>query len=183
MENGWPDLSGQLIRLLLYEMGRSIQREMMQIVMTGALIAILITAIWIDLRSSRIPNWLTLPTMVFALATHAWLGGTQEALFGLAGLGTGFGLFFALYVSAGIGAGDVKLMGTVGAMLGPSGALLSGALAILVGGAYAAGIMLYQSYLSRNGFAHEEAPLRLRYGIAIAGGTLLVQLGFDPSGA
>src|SRR5687767_8514122 len=104
----------------------------MKMVMIIALIAVLTTAIWTDLRSSLIPNWLTFSTMTLALAAHAWLGGTQEALFGFAGLATGLGLFLILYVFAGIGAGDVKLMGAVGAIVGPYGALLSGALAILV---------------------------------------------------
>lgn len=152
----------------------------MKMVMIVALIAVLITAIWTDLRSSRIPNSLTFSTMILALAAHASLGGTQEALFGLAGLATGLGLFLALYVFAGIGAGDVKLMGAVGAMVGPSGALLSGALAILVGGAYAAGVMAYQSCLNRLGWDQERVSPRLRYGIAIAGGTLLFELGINP---
>jgi len=117
-----------------------------------------------------------------ALAAHAWLGGTQQALFGLAGLATGLGLFLVLYVSAGIGAGDVKLMAAVGAMVGPFGALISGGLAILVGGAYAAGVLAYRSCLTRFGWGQEAVSLRLRYGLAIAGGTLLFQLGINPFG-
>jgi prepilin peptidase CpaA len=120
--------------------------------------------------------------MIFALSAHAWLVGTQEALFGLAGLATGLGLFLVLYVFAGIGAGDVKLMGAVGAIVGPYGALLSGALAILVGGAYAAGIIAYRSWLNRFGKGQEALSSRLRYAIAIAGGTLLFQFGFNPFG-
>lgn len=154
----------------------------MKMVMIVALIAVLTTAIWTDLRSSRIPNWLTFSTMILALATHAWLGGTQQALFGLAGLATGLGLFLVLYVFAGIGAGDVKLMGAVGAMVGPFGALISGGLAILVGGAYAAGVLAYRSCLIRFGWGREPVSLRLRYGLAIAGGTLLFQLGINPFG-
>jgi prepilin peptidase CpaA len=120
--------------------------------------------------------------MLLALAIHAWLGGTQEALFGLAGLATGLGLFLVLYVTAGIGAGDVKLMGAVGALVGPYGALISGGLAILVGGAYAVGVMVYRSSLTRFGWGQEVPSLPLRYGVAIAGGTLLFQLGINPFG-
>jgi len=148
----------------------------MKMVMIVALIAVLTTAIWTDLRSSRIPNWLTFSTMILALAAHAWLGGTQQALFGLAGLATGLGLFLVLY------AGDVKLMAAVGAMVGPFGALISGGLAILVGGAYAAGVLAYRSCLTRFGWGQEAVSLRLRYGLAIAGGTLLFQLGINPFG-
>jgi len=154
----------------------------MKMVMIIALIAVLTTAIWTDLRSSRIPNWLTFSTMIFAIAIHAYLGGSEEALFGLAGLATGLGLFLIPYLSAGMGAGDVKLMGAVGAIVGPSDALLSGALAILVGGAYAAGVMAYRASLTRFGWGQEAMCSRLRYGIAIAGGTLLFQLRFNPFG-
>jgi prepilin peptidase CpaA len=161
---------------------------------------VLVTAMCIDLRSSRIPNWLTFPAMGFALVAHAWLGGLQGAIFSLAGLGTGLGLFLILYVSGSIGAGDVKLMAAVGAIMGPYGALLSGLLAILVGGLYALGAMCYQWGFATTGrklvYATQGAllmrgqawsqelalPFRLRYGLAVAGGTLLFQLGLHPFG-
>lgn len=170
------------------------------VVIGGALAAVLMTAMWIDLRSSRIPNWLTFPAMGVALLGHAWFGGVSEAIFGLAGLGAGLGLFLILYVTGSIGAGDVKLMAAVGALIGPSGALISAVLAILVGGVYALGAMCFQWGLigagrklvsatwgvllvGRKGWTQELAlPFRLRYGLAIAGGTLLFQLGLHPFG-
>ena len=172
----------------------------METVMVGALVAVLMTAMWTDLRASRIPNWLTFSAMGFALVVHAWFGGLQGALVGLTGLGAGLGLFLILYLSGSIGAGDVKLMAAVGALVGPSGAVLSGLLAIIVGGAYALGAMCYQwgvlgtgrrlvsatqgALLTRgSGWARElQLPFRLRYGFAVAGGTLLFQLGLHPFG-
>ncbi len=172
----------------------------METVMGGALAAVLMTAMWTDLRASRIPNWLTFSAMGFALVVHACLGGLQGAIFGLTGLGAGLGLFLILYLSGSIGAGDVKLMAAVGALVGPSGALLSGLLAIMVGGAYALGAMCYQwgvlgagrklvsatqgALLTEgSGWARElQLPFRLRYGFAVAGGTLLFQSGLHPFG-
>ena len=172
----------------------------METVMVGALAALLMTAMWTDLRASRIPNWLTFSAMGFALVVHVWVGGLQGAIFGLTGLGTGLGLLLILYMSGSIGAGDVKLMAAVGALVGPSGALLSGLLSIMVGGAYALGAMCYQwgvlgagrklvsatqgaILTSGSGWARElQLPFRLRYGLAIAGGTLLFELGFHPFG-
>ena len=61
----------------------------METVMVGALAAVLMTAMWTDLRASRIPNWLTFSAMGFALLVHACLGGLQGAIFGLTGLGAG----------------------------------------------------------------------------------------------
>ena len=164
------------------------------------LTVVLVTAIGADLRSSRIPNWLTFPAMGFALVTHAWLGGLQGAIFSLAGLGAGLGLFLLIHLSGSIGAGDVKLMAAVGAIMGPYGALLSGLLAIMVGGLYALGAMCYQWGFDTTGrklasaaqgalrtggkvWAQElQLPFRLRYGLAVAGGTLLFQLGLHPFG-
>ena len=120
--------------------------------------------------------------MAFALAAHAWLGGFREAIFGLAGLATGLGLFFVLYVSGGVGAGDVKLMGAIGAMVGPYGALVSGVLTLLVGGAYASGLLAYEWSLGKPGRMYEQASFQLRYSVAIAGGTLLFLAGVHPLG-
>jgi prepilin peptidase CpaA len=173
---------------------------MMEPVMVVALAAVLVTAVCTDLRSSRIPNWLTFSAMGFALSTHAWLGGFQGVIFSLAGLGAGLGLFLILYVSGSIGAGDVKLMAAIGAIMGPYGALLSGLLAIMVGGLYALGAMCYQWGFATTGrkllcatqgvllmggkaWTLELAlPFRLRYGLAVAGGTLLFVLGLHPFG-
>ena len=173
---------------------------MMEPGMIVALAVVLVTAIGTDLRSSRIPNWLTFSAMGFALVVHAWLGGMHEAIFSLAGLGTGLGLFLALYVTGSIGAGDVKLMAAVGALVGPYGALLSGLLAIVFGGVYALGAMCYQwgfvttgrklvhaaqgFFLTRGKACGQELalPFRLRYGLAVAGGTLLFLLGLHPFG-
>ena len=164
------------------------------------LTVVLVTAMCTDLRWSRIPNWLTFPAMGFALLAHAWVGGLQGALFSLAGLGAGLGLFLVLYVTGSSGAGDVKMMAAVGALIGPYGALLSGLLAILVGGLYALGAMCYQWGFATTGrklvYATQGAlqmrgkawsqelalPFRLRYGLAVAGGTLLYQLGLHPFG-
>lgn len=162
------------------------------------LTVVLVTATYTDLRSSRIPNSLTFTAMAIGLITHACLSGVPGILFSLEGLGAGLGLFLLLYASGGIGAGDVKLMAAVGAIVGPYGALLSGLLTIIVGGAYAFGAMCYHwgvaaagrrlvdaaygtIFLEGNAWTRQlQLPFRLRYGLAVAGGTLLYQLGLHP---
>ena len=156
------------------------------------------TAVVTDLRSSRIPNWLTYPAMVVGVCAHMWMNGMAGMVYSLAGLGAGLGLFLILHLSGNIGAGDVKLMAAVGALIGPYGALLSGLLAIVVGGVYALSAMCYQWGFVATGrklasvtqgalltggkvWAQElQLPFRLRYGLAVAGGTLLFQLGLHP---
>jgi prepilin peptidase CpaA len=77
----------------------------------------LIAAVW-DMRTRRLPNWLTVPAfgcgLLFHLCTSGWTGlGTA-----LAGFATGFGVLLVLWLIGGSGAGDVKYMGALGAWLG-----------------------------------------------------------------
>lgn len=171
---------------------------MIEPVILVALVALLVTAVVTDIRFARIPNWLTFPAMVIALALHTWLNGIHGVLFCLAGLGTGLGLLFLVYLLRGIGAGDVKLMAAIGSMLGPYGVLSVVLLSALTGGLYAIGAMGYQWGLTATGqrlvyaacgailaggtgWTKEfQLPFKLRYGLAIAGGTLLFLGGVHP---
>ena len=92
---------------------------------------VLLMAVVMDLRSSRIPNWLTFPAMGFALAGHAWLNNMDGILFSLAGLGMGLGALFLVLSCGGIGAGDVKLMAAIGAFVGVYGVLSCAWLAMI----------------------------------------------------
>jgi prepilin peptidase CpaA len=172
----------------------------MDLILLVILSMVLLTAVITDLRSSRVPNWLTFPAMGVALAGHAWLRDGDGIIFSLAGLGTGLGLFFLLYLAGGIGAGDVKLMAAIGAFVGVHGVLSCAWLAMAIGGAYAVGALCYQWGLADAGrrlvyamygalvvggsaWTRELAlPFKLRYGLAIAAGTLLFQLGLQPFG-
>jgi len=82
-------------------------------------IILLATAAIVDLQWKVIPDWLTLPGVVWALLASAYLGWPRlsEALVGLALCG-GALLLMALISRGGIGGGDVKLVAMIGAMLG-----------------------------------------------------------------
>ena len=71
-----------------------------------------------DLRTRRIPNWLTVPAFALGLLTHAATGGFAGLGFSLLGFLTGFGILFVLWLIGGSGGGDVKMMGALGAWLG-----------------------------------------------------------------
>ena len=77
-----------------------------------------------DWRARRIPNWLTLYSLpiIFLLSIcHQGVWGFVNSLFGLL---AGLALLFIPYIVGGMGAGDVKLLGTLGAITGYKGAIL-----------------------------------------------------------
>lgn len=76
-----------------------------------------------DVRGMRIPNWLTLPGLVVAIAVAAIDSGFQGVLWSLAGAGTALGLLFVPFVFRWLGAGDVKAVMVLGALWG-AGSLL-----------------------------------------------------------
>ncbi len=172
----------------------------MPFILTIILTLLLVTAIYTDLRWSRIPNWLTFSAMGIGIVVHVWIGGLQGASTSLAGLVVGLGLFLLPFVCRAIGAGDVKLMAAIGSMLGPFGAISIAALSVLVGGLYAFGAMSYQWGVvatsrrltcatygtlvigGSTGVGDLRLPFRLRYGLAIAAGTLLFLGGIQPFG-
>jgi prepilin peptidase CpaA len=86
----------------------------------AVLIALLLGAAVFDVRYRRIPNWLTLAGVLMGLGLNAFLDQGRPGLFvsSLKGLAIAFGVYFALYALHAMGAGDVKLMAAVGAVVG-----------------------------------------------------------------
>lgn len=167
---------------------------------SGTLIALLLCAGWIDLRTHRIPNVIVAGGLLFAIVANGLFpayvheNGWTKAL---AGLAVGFGCFLPFYLIRAMGAGDVKLMAMVGAFLGPIGALHAVLASMIAGGVLAVGTMLAarasmrvlrnaaltvrgailapQLGLSAFPTAASDparSPLALPYGLAIAIGTI-----------
>jgi prepilin peptidase CpaA len=90
-----------------------------------------------DLARHRIPNSLVLATLgtgvICNLFSQGWPGIAHSAL----GILTGAATLFPLYFLKGTSAGDVKLMGALGSLLGPSHILLAGLFTLISGGALA----------------------------------------------
>ena len=106
------------------------------IALGGLALALAVWAAWLDLRSRRIPNWLTVPALLLGtgVSTLAWGWlGTKAAL---EGAGLGLGLLLPFVLARGLGAGDWKLMGALGSLLGPSRLLV-----VLMGTVFIAGVM------------------------------------------
>ena len=83
------------------------------------LLALLVAAAIYDVRYRRIPNWLTVLGVVLGFVLN-WLIGPPEGglLFALEGFAASFLVYLFLYALRAMGAGDVKLMAAVGALVG-----------------------------------------------------------------
>jgi prepilin peptidase CpaA len=71
-----------------------------------------------DVRTFRIPNWLSLPLLFSGILYHSVNAGVHGLGASLLGALVGFGLLLPFFIAGGMGAGDVKLMAAVGAWLG-----------------------------------------------------------------
>jgi prepilin peptidase CpaA len=162
-----------------------------QIVWTTALVSL---AAVLDIRTRRIPNWLTLPSLLVAVTAHALSGGLHAMYFSLLAAMLAGGTFLIFFLAGGMGGGDVKLMAAVAAAIGfpNTGALL--VLTSICGGLMAVFVALHNGRLKstivnavsiaghhcHSGLEpHPELhlmnprTLRLPYGVAIAMGALL----------
>jgi prepilin peptidase CpaA len=94
-------------------------------------------AAWLDWRTSRIPNWLTVSGFLAGIGVRSVLLGWHGALSSFEGVGLALAMLLPLVLLRGLGAGDWKLMGSVGALLGPWGMLVVLFVSVLVSGAMA----------------------------------------------
>lgn len=90
-----------------------------------------------DIRYRRIPNWLVLIGIVTGFAWNCYASGWSGLGHAAAGLGLGFALYFPLYLLRARGAGDVKLLAAVGAIVGPGNCVWVCLLTALLGGVIA----------------------------------------------
>src|ERR1700693_5314497 len=72
----------------------------------------------LDWRSRKIPNWLTVSGILAGIILRTTLGGWPGAKSSLEGAGLALGLLLPLVLLRALGAGDWKLMGAVGALMG-----------------------------------------------------------------
>jgi len=166
--------------------------------MAGAL-SVAILGAGTDVASRRIPNRLTYPGILVALAGHLIYEGWHGLWSSLAGGLIGGGIFLIFFLLHAMGAGDVKLITAVGCFAGSSHTLQIVLFSAMAGGVLALGIALWKRRLRavlvnvvelirfhvvERGGVHPELNLsnpqsvRLPYGVAIATGVLFSVLAF-----
>ena len=73
----------------------------------------------IDTFKSRIPNLLNVLLIVTGFTLNFLASGIHGLLLSLIGMALGFGLLVLPYIMGGLGAGDVKTLSALGALIGP----------------------------------------------------------------
>ena len=157
-------------------------------------ILVSVEAGWLDWNSRRIPNWLTVPAFFLGIAVRYLIGGWRGAEMGLKGTGLALIVLLPLVLIRALGAGDWKLMGSVGAFLGPRMLLFVLLASIFVSGLMAIVMMiqtkrvketlrnmaaLVHGFLSFGLRTHPEISLenpgllKLPFGAAVALGTVI----------
>jgi len=92
-----------------------------------------IVAIFFDLRWHKIPNKLCVIAIICGLGLNTYYGQFSGLLSAGFGMSLAFALLIPAFVARMLGAGDIKLMMGIGALIGPQWLLWSLALGVIAG--------------------------------------------------
>jgi prepilin peptidase CpaA len=170
----------------------------MPTILALATVALVAVSMATDVRTRRIPNAVPATAVVAALVLQTLDGGAAGAGASLAGLLLAGGALVVPFALGGVGAGDVKMMAAVGALLGPSLAVRALLLGMALGGVV---MLLHVAALGRAGEkvratarmlgaaaaqgslaplrapAADPSPVTLPYSVPLGAGTLAVVAG------
>ena len=156
------------------------------------LIAVALICAGTDLFKKRVYNVITYPAILLGFAIQIASYGLPGLWSALAGFAIGFFPAFMLLVLGGMGGGDVKLMGAIGAIAGGVAATEALLLGVLFGALIGFGQLAWHGVLFRSlarqvrmmvglvipslrpkGPVPPELKHELRFGVALAMGTLV----------
>jgi len=164
------------------------------------LVLLITSAVSLDLIYRTIPNKITVSIAATGLVLQVFFNGFGGLVAGIEGLALGIGLLFFFFMIGGIGGGDVKLLGAIGAIKGPSFVFHTFVYGAIWGGVSAVFILLIRKQLvsqlkylfvtiksvalrifSRGAIRlpvdrPPETNLSFAYGVAIALGALTVMI-------
>lgn len=150
-----------------------------------------------DFKTYRIKNSITYSFMLIGLTANVTMGGFKGMVFSLQGIVLPAVCLVILYMMRVIGAGDVKLLSAIGAVMGAGFALYTAAYAFLCGGLIAAllilirrngvrrfkylleyvkGCLLSVSLLEYTDFSDKQEAGRFHFSIAVATGTAVAYI-------
>ena len=147
---------------------------------TVPLLTLLGVATLIDQRSHRVPNMFSFGGALIGLVIQLNVAGPSGVLAGVLGVLVCLVCFLPFYAVGGMAAGDVKLMGAVGAFLGPLLGFAAALCALVAGSVIAVICVAYGRVTQDTGgeaMSVQAGPgARIPYAGAIAAGTTTLVL-------
>jgi prepilin peptidase CpaA len=125
------------------------------------LVPMAVFIMYYDVRYRRIPNLFVACLLIGGLTINISFGGFSGAVSSLEGLGLAFLPMFLIHLFGAMGAGDVKLFGAVGAVVGVSLVPLTFVIVVMLGAALA----VYTMLRSGTVFSTLHGVLRIFVGI------------------
>lgn len=142
-----------------------------------AVAAALCVAMYTDLTTGKIKNWLTGPVAVAGVLAAPLLG--HPWWFGLAGFAAAFVVGFAFWRLRVIAGGDFKLLAAVGGFLGPKAAAYAVLITIVLGlpvGLVALALKGRLANLKKLARNESFEPTRMVYGVVLAIGVVVARV-------
>jgi prepilin peptidase CpaA len=133
-------------------------QEMMKLIL---LIPIAFAVIYFDVRYRRIPNVIVISTLVAGVIINSAIGSWGGMLGSAEGFALAFVPMFLMHLFGAMGAGDVKLSGAVGAVLGVTMVPLALIIIVMMGAVLA----IYSMIRSGRVFTTLHGVLRIFVGI------------------
>jgi len=125
------------------------------------LVPMAVFIMYYDVRYRRIPNLLVAGLLIGGLTINISFGGLSGGLASIEGLGLAFLPMFLIHLFGAMGAGDVKLFGAVGAVVGVSLVPLTFVIVVMLGAVLA----IYTMLRSGTVFSTLHGVLRIFVGI------------------
>ena len=119
----------------------------MSFVLKLVVLAVVLTGGWIDLRSRRIPNWLNLSALILGLGLNIFLSQQEGFKLSAEGLGLALLIYLPLNLIRAMGAGDVKFMAAIGALIGPERWFAMFLITAILGGIASLGLIVVRNRL------------------------------------
>jgi prepilin peptidase CpaA len=114
-----------------------------------AALVICVAAAVCDIRTRRIPNVLTFGGALAGILANLWIGGLNGGAVSLLGWIVGVACFFPLFALKGMGAGDLKLLGALGAWIGPVAVIWVALFSSIAGGVMALVVAVFSGYMTQ----------------------------------
>jgi prepilin peptidase CpaA len=154
-----PEPPALLRHFFIRHFGVAMPATLSTIFPAGLLVALLLAAVWHDVRGRRIPNSIVFPGACAGLLLHTVLAtgdgffsastGALGPLASIEGLVLGLAILLPMYMLRAMGAGDVKLLAMVGAFTGPVAIIGIAIATMLAGGVLAIAVSVYNGNLSK----------------------------------